>query len=255
MFGVLILAKFLYDSWNYEENLKRYDTVLIPRYEREKSEYSNKLIQWEYRCKQINDDYVRRVRECETDYTNKIKESHRAWEAGIEIYQPINPTKPDCKSRSTIGKYDRLLRQTLQEKPRSIAGIRTELFPENQALTIPGFDFPYTPDIAMRASKDNRELYIDIEIDEPWFKDGDNRKPSHTVDDDRQSRRDYFFKERDWIVIRFSERQVFRESDKCVALIYDLIHSIFQPGFKDLDNYPSDHERWSLLNALNEERY
>lgn len=255
MSGVLVLAKFLHDSWNYEENLKHYYNVLLPRYEREKSEHSNKLIDWEYKCKQINDDYARRVSECETAYKNKIKEIYRAWKAGISIYQPINPTKPDCKSGSNIGRYDRLLRQTLQEKSRSITDIRTELFPENQALKIPGFDFPYTPDIAIRASKGNRELYIDIEIDEPWFNDNGHRKPSHTVDDDRQSKRDYFFREQDWIVIRFSERQVFQESDKCVALIYDLIRSIFQPGFQDLHKYPLDHERWSSWNALDEERY
>jgi hypothetical protein len=67
----------------------------------------------------------------------------------------------------------------------------------NLQLKKPDFDYPYTPDFIYQDKKWN--LYIDIEIDEPYVKN--TKKPIH-VDD---STRNEFFLESNWIIIRFAE--------------------------------------------------
>ena len=69
-------------------------------------------------------------------------------------------------------------------------------------LAIPHFNQPYEPDIVLvdRA----RNLFIDIEIDEPY--DGYYRTPAH--EEGKDDLREQFFVESGWAVIRFTERQV-----------------------------------------------
>ena len=73
-------------------------------------------------------------------------------------------------------------------------------------MVIPNFNKPYEPDIVLFDKKLN--LYIDIEIDEPY--DGYYRYPTHYInpeDDSKQDNiRDLFFTESGWIVIKFTEK-------------------------------------------------
>ena len=82
-------------------------------------------------------------------------------------------------------------------------------------LQIPNFDYPYTPDFAYIDERLN--LHIDIEIDEPYvYRSG---KPTHYLYAEKDRRRNNFFNDRGWIVIRFSEEQVIRHPHSCCKTI------------------------------------
>ncbi len=66
----------------------------------------------------------------------------------------------------------------------------------------------YEPDISLLNEKDGINIFLDIEIDEPYegINDIKNRKPTHFrfADINRNNE----FKNRGWIVIRFAEIQI-----------------------------------------------
>lgn len=80
---------------------------------------------------------------------------------------------------------------------------------------------PYEPDIALIGFS-NKNIRIDIEIDEPYA--GITRQPTHCIGDDIN--RDNYFRDRGWIVIRFSEYQVHKQEKKCLKFISNIINSI-----------------------------
>ncbi|MDN3205651.1 hypothetical protein [Algoriphagus sediminis] len=88
-------------------------------------------------------------------------------------------------------------------------------------LAIPYYNKPYEPDIVL-VDKD-LNLYIDIEIDEPY--DGYYRFPRHESGKDET--RDLFFIESGWVVIRFTERQVHLQEAECITYIRDVLDSIY----------------------------
>ena len=101
----------------------------------------------------------------------------------------------------------------------------------NFHMVIPNFNRPYEPDIVLFDKSKN--LYIDIEIDEPY--DGFYRYPTHNYraeDGFKQDDiRDLFFTESGWIVIRFTEKQVHRYSSHCIDFIVNVINSIHGNDF------------------------
>ena len=96
-------------------------------------------------------------------------------------------------------------------------------------MSIPFYNKPYEPDIVLIDKSLN--LYIDIEIDEPY--DGYFRFPTHEFKIDettgyvkKDDTRDLFFTESGWVVIKFTERQIHTQESECIALIQDVINSI-----------------------------
>ena len=83
---------------------------------------------------------------------------------------------------------------------------------------------PYEPDFVYIDKNSN--LYIDIEIDEPYFYDAQTRqlKPCHIQD----QKRDEFFLGAGWVVIRFSEYQIVSQPTSCCKLIAGVIAQIHQ---------------------------
>ncbi|MBU3011102.1 hypothetical protein KO506_06790 [Polaribacter vadi] len=80
---------------------------------------------------------------------------------------------------------------------------------------------PFEPDIAIICST-NKNIRIDIEIDEPYA--GITRQPTHCKGEDVN--RDNYFRNRGWIVIRFSELQVHTKEIECLNFIVSVINSI-----------------------------
>ncbi len=70
--------------------------------------------------------------------------------------------------------------------------------------------------------KENKNIFINIEIDEPY--DGVSRIPTHEIN--RDVYRDLFFTNRGYIVIRFTEKQIFEEAKQCCVFIANVIKSI-----------------------------
>ena len=98
-------------------------------------------------------------------------------------------------------------------------------------MVIPNFNKPYEPDMVLFDKSLN--LYIDIEIDEPY--DGYYRYPTHFINPEDEIKqdniRDLFFTESGWIVIRFTEKQVHCQADECVDYIKNVINSIYNRNF------------------------
>ncbi|MFY8069002.1 MAG: hypothetical protein ACOVMG_02800 [Flavobacterium sp.] len=85
---------------------------------------------------------------------------------------------------------------------------------------------PYEPDFTLINEKDGINIFVDIEIDEPYegTNDIENRKPTHFKYSD--SNRNLAFTNRGWIVIRFAEIQVHQQPDACCKFIAHILKSI-----------------------------
>jgi hypothetical protein len=108
---------------------------------------------------------------------------------------------------------------------------------------------PYEPDIALIGLKPDKNIRIDIEIDEPYA--GITRQATHCENEDYV--RDCYFIDRGWIVIRFSEYQVHTQLNKSLKFIADVIASI-KPEYsipqslintEEIDSEPF----WDLIQA------
>ncbi len=111
-------------------------------------------------------------------------------------------------------------------------------------------DYPYTADFAYIDEVNN--IWIDIEIDEPYYYI--TREPTHYLGDNKQTARDNYFRNRDWFIIRFSEKQVARYPENCCRTIADFISQI-----RGFDCVPdslralspvSPTQRWTYENAI-----
>ncbi|MEQ9552360.1 MAG: hypothetical protein RIM23_22445 [Coleofasciculus sp. G3-WIS-01] len=87
---------------------------------------------------------------------------------------------------------------------------------------IPGTSWRYSADFILVHQPTG--LAIDIEIDEPY--EGRTGKPHHCVDRGKDSQRNRFFLERNWVVIRFSELQVVKYPDSCCKAIARVVAQI-----------------------------
>ncbi len=120
--------------------------------------------------------------------------------------------------------------------------VRTDLH-----MAIPYFNKPYEPDIVLIDKDCN--LYVDIEIDEPY--DGYYRFPRHEVGKD--DNRDLFFTESGWVVIRFTERQVHLQENECIAYIKDVLNSIYSYQLEVTSNCVKENQ-WDYQKAVRWEK-
>ena len=100
---------------------------------------------------------------------------------------------------------------------------------------------PYEPDLAIIEKDYERGFRIDIEIDEPYT--GYERKPIHYIGCG-DNYRDHVLINHGWIVVRFSEKQIYEESSKCIAYIKYLIDSICNSGNAPYE-YPTYDKKWT----------
>jgi hypothetical protein len=98
-------------------------------------------------------------------------------------------------------------------------------------MIIPNYNKPYEPDIVLFDKILN--LYIDIEIDEPY--DGYYRYPTHFINPEDEVKqdniRDLFFTESGWIVIRFTEKQIHCQVYECVEYVRNILNSLYNRNF------------------------
>lgn len=106
----------------------------------------------------------------------------------------------------------------------------------------------YEPDFLLINEKENKNIFINIEIDEPY--DGISRIPTHEIN--RDVYRDLFFTNRGYIVIRFTEKQIFEEAKQCCVFIANVIKAIDENySNEELDFKPSisSQNQWDTLQA------
>ncbi len=89
---------------------------------------------------------------------------------------------------------------------------------------IPNFPHPYSMDMAY--VEEETGLSINIEIDEPY--EGKKKQPHHCLDDDKDRKRNTFFLERNWVIIRFAEEQVVKNPQGCCRYLVEVIVNFTQ---------------------------
>ena len=94
----------------------------------------------------------------------------------------------------------------------------------NDCLPVSGNLPPYEPDISLVVKGLGLNLFLDVEIDEPY--DSITRAPKHSVNEDWL--RDSWFTNRGWIVVRFAEEQVKKQPKHCLAYLAKVIHSVYR---------------------------
>lgn len=89
---------------------------------------------------------------------------------------------------------------------------------------------PYEPDFTLIDEKACLNLFLDIEIDEPYegLNDIEKRRITHFQHCD--TNRNNAFKNRGWFVVRFAEIQIHEQPDACCRFLSDVIKSI-SPNF------------------------
>ena len=85
---------------------------------------------------------------------------------------------------------------------------------------------PFEPDFTLIDERDGINLFIDVEIDEPYkgLNDLSKRKPTHYQY--HNTNRNEAFRNRGWITIRFADIQIHRYPDSCCRFISDVIRCI-----------------------------
>ena len=106
---------------------------------------------------------------------------------------------------------------------------------------------PYEPDISIIEINNKYGIRIDIEIDEPYG--GWDKCPIHYIgcgDDFR----DKYLSHLGWLVVRFSEKQIYTEPELCINYIHTLIKKV-DPDFKTdrLSKHPTPDRRWTEVDA------
>ena len=159
----------------------------------------------------------------QNSYPDRLRESRKRHQAKWrqqrfrEAMKQLNPSYDGNGSNAKKGHSE-----------ENFASYLFNYFPQNihQEIVIqnPNYNkgFHYTADFAYIDKE--LKIYIDIEIDEPYaYK---SRKPLHYIDSDTDLRRNEYFLERDWFVIRFSEEQIVKSPKNCCKTIADLIAEI-----------------------------
>lgn len=133
--------------------------------------------------------------------------------------KPKNVTLPLAVSSAQKGVSETFFFEHLQAVFGSYAEIHF-----GQELEIEESDYNYSTDFSLIV--EDAGLYLDIEIDECYVGKGKKFVPTHCVDDERDQRRDRFFLDRGWIVIRFAEEQVVRHPQACCQEIAQVLSDL-----------------------------
>jgi len=107
---------------------------------------------------------------------------------------------------------------------------------------------PYEPDFILLKETKSDNIFINIEIDEPY--EGLSKTPTHIIYQDVY--RDLFFTNRGYIVIRFTEKQIHLKPVDCCSFIASVIQSIDPNNtFNNLKqiNELAKEDQWDSLQA------
>jgi predicted DNA-binding transcriptional regulator YafY len=97
---------------------------------------------------------------------------------------------------------------------------------DDRFILVKGSNSPYEPDFTLIDEKGGVNIFLDVEIDEPYegINNIEKRKATHFQFAD--ANRNNAFKNRGWIVIRFAEIQVHQNPNSCCLFVADVIANI-----------------------------
>ena len=127
------------------------------------------------------------------------------------LAETLSSNKPKLGiSDARLGKYDNTLLMALRDIPNCVVK-------SGEGLNL---GYTFTPDVIIHVPSLN--LWIDVEVDEPWFVDELGQKqPIHYIGKDRY--RDERFLQSNWVVFRFAEEQVANQARSCAKEIAEFL--------------------------------
>ncbi|NJN12745.1 MAG: hypothetical protein HC815_34260 [Richelia sp. RM1_1_1] len=161
-------------------------------------------------------------------------------EAKLNLWLNGKVLQPLGKSDAQSGVSEKTFYQiTKRVFPNIVQGV---------AFHNPKFSHPYSADfLIVHASG----LSIDIEIDEPYV--GNTKAPHHCIDQGKDKIRNQFFTNNNWVVIRFSEKQVVKYPYRCCKVIAQVIARVSGDFtfLSQLNNVPSlpPEPMWTIKQA------
>jgi hypothetical protein len=197
--GTTIFSRLMLNK-GYRKDLKLFREVQ-EKYPALVNQYQEERKQFERMIRELNKPEVIR------QYRLKVIKN-------LRIYQPDSFSSSAKKGRSERILFDCLKKHLKGE------------FYDKTALNIPNYDYPFSPDIAYKIEG----IYIDIEVDEPYYEKDGILYPYHGYDEWQDQNRNEFFVERNWIVIRFSEEQVVKYPESCVKEVAKLVNQLLGEG-------------------------
>lgn len=176
----------------------------------------------------------------------KWKRELRTYKANLKQYKQSLSQVADLEKRlNTASKRNNFIQKRIREIAQTIAepskieteGVKKGALEDyfltilqkifgtdihtNLTAQVGDVERPYVPDFVYYDSK----ILIDIEIDEPYV--FDTHKPIHYFNPANNlhsdSKRDNFFLKQNWIVIRFSEKQILEQAYSCCKVIAEVI--------------------------------
>jgi hypothetical protein len=215
--SIIILIILIYNTQTHDYYKRK---ILIDEYEEKVKNYKR---DYEIYIEQLNTS-VKRM--CELEMLNKdpllkILALHNARVKFLDMAKRPSDLNSDIKKGVSEDAFYLTLKSTFNDKILI-----------NKSLD------EYSPDFIYFDPFYN--LYIDLEIDEPY--DGISKKPIHFIGAD-EARDNYFLQNR-WCILRFSEKQIIQQSHACCDEIKKLVNSIFIRSYNQTE----------ITEKLNEER-
>ncbi|NET45697.1 hypothetical protein [Okeania sp. SIO2B3] len=210
---IAFIAGYIYyrEQKSYDAKKAEYDSILL-EYTMQVDIYSQKLERWK-KSQSVVKSNVRDYQQKLASYHKYVAERTQKIKVAKALFQNIQALKPTKGSNAKKGRSEDIFLKALQYFfPRKIiVGYVVAKYSE----------YPYTPDFIYYLSEWN--LYVDIEIDEPYTLIGRKKIPTHCTDDPKEISRDNFFIQNNWIVIRFTEEQILKYPVSCCKFISESV--------------------------------
>jgi hypothetical protein len=220
--GLILFAaidsSYLYNNrfQQYHSNLKKYKDDHV-KWIQDKKKWDKKkalkIAKWEEGCRKLDDNWEKEKASITEQHELVCKnimlpENIRKWRTEEILKTP--KFKPYfVESDAPVGKLDNKLYDSLKINFPELNILR------DKKIMVPGKDWGYTPDVIIQDCETN--IWLDIEIDEPWHLKNKEKFPSHYIGKD--DARNMFFTSQGWVVIRLSECQFLNHPKECMKLI------------------------------------
>lgn len=223
--SMLMSSKLRFKSYNYSEKVLLNDF----EYSREFDKFERNLAIYEA----DNFDYELRL--------NEFLEGKLSLYSKIEYEIYLEEIKPFRSSTRDVSDHLRGASEFffLRELVKYFGDkIKMDLIPDSSKY------LPFKPDFTFVCP--HSQLHIDIEIDEPYsFKE---KIPIHHQNSGDSTRND-FFMSINWIVIRFSEKQIVENPSGCIKTIDSVYQSVLSKR-TDYEVFTENHKVWTYEESL-----
>lgn len=226
-YGMLILGIYKYISHNKQQNL------YYSRLRTEEQNHSFQLQEYskEWNKWKIQKMHADKLKEISNDNVDSVK-SRKLFLKELIAFKEISLKETEFNK---LGVSEILFFNALYNEFR-------DKITHNKTVFVSGENSYYTPDFIYF----DEEIFIDIEIDEPYTLE--EHKPIHYEFNDES--RDDFFVDLNWGIIRFTEKQIIKETDNCIETIKSII-SIMEGKTNLYNIYTTKEKAWTKDDAVN----